>query len=170
MFVTESENENAATQEKQISRELRLLTSKLGQFRVKQAAALKERRILREQLKKRQKEMREEKKKYKLLQKEVDKMAKLMKEADDDEYEPEDPILEEEEEVIIIFLPYTNINEILPFLFNFFISQLNKIIFTSPHPSPPTKKKTTYCLFYTFGHFIKSIIWQLHNFFQLTGK
>lgn len=97
MFISESENENAATQEKQISKELRLLTSKLGQFRVKQAAAMKERRILREQLKKRQKEMRDEKKKYKLLQKEVDKMARLMKEAEDEEYEPEDPMLEEEE-------------------------------------------------------------------------
>ncbi len=95
-LISESENEGAATQEKQIARELKLLTTKLKTFREKQAASLKERRILREQLKKKQKELKDEKNKYKLLQKEVDKMAKLMKEADEDDYEEEET---EEEEV-----------------------------------------------------------------------
>lgn len=94
-FITESDNEGTATQERQIARELKLLTTKLKTFREKQAASYKERRILREQLKKRQKELKEEKKKYKVLHKEVDKMAKLMKEAEDDDVEY-DPQQEEE--------------------------------------------------------------------------
>ncbi|XKL64636.1 hypothetical protein PGB90_004722 [Kerria lacca] len=86
----ESENESIATQERQIARELKLLTTKMKTFREKQSASLKERRILREQLKKKQKELKEEKRKYKILQKEVDKMAKLMKEAEEDEYDDDD--------------------------------------------------------------------------------
>lgn len=96
-FFSESENESLATQEKQIARELKLLTTKLKTFKEKQAATLKERRILREQMKKRQKELKDEKQKYKVLQKEVDKMASLMKETED-EHE-DDETTEEEEEV-----------------------------------------------------------------------
>ena len=45
--------------------------------------ARKERRSLKEQLKKQLAALRQEKKKYRLLQKEVDKMAKLMREGAD---------------------------------------------------------------------------------------
>ena len=81
---------------------MKLLTTKLKTFREKQAASLKERRILRDQLKKKQKELKVEKKKYKLLQKEVEKMAKLMKETEegDEEYEEE---TQDDEEVAMRF-------------------------------------------------------------------
>ncbi|XP_065201856.1 coiled-coil domain-containing protein 102A-like isoform X2 [Planococcus citri] len=94
----ESENEGAATQERQIAREMKLLTTKLRTFREKQTASLKERRILRDQLKKKQKELKGEKKKYKLLQKEVEKMAKLMKETEEGDEEYDEDVQEEEEE------------------------------------------------------------------------
>lgn len=97
--ISESENNSAATQERQIARELKLLTTKLRTFREKQAASMKERRILREQLKRKQKELKEEKRKYKLLQKEVEKMAKLMKEAEDDDDDATEEEEEEEDEV-----------------------------------------------------------------------
>lgn len=105
--MLESENEGIATQERQIARELKLLTTKLRTFREKQSVSLKERRILREQLKKKQKELKEEKKKYKVLQKEVEKMAKLMRESEDDEedYGEEE---EHENEVIVSGFPAFN--------------------------------------------------------------
>ncbi|XP_054281529.1 titin-like isoform X8 [Macrosteles quadrilineatus] len=98
---TESEEEGneedaAALQERRTQRELKLLATKLRSYKEKQGIALKERHILREQLRKQQKILREEKKKYKALQKEVDKMVKLMK--DDEEGEEEKPEEEEEEE------------------------------------------------------------------------
>ena len=79
---------------------MKLLTTKLKSFREKQAASLKERRLLRDQLKKRQNELKDEKKKYKILQKEVDKMAKLMREHEGEGMDEDDDTVEEE--VIII--------------------------------------------------------------------
>jgi hypothetical protein len=89
-----SEEENTeAIQERRMLRELKLLSTKLKSFKEKEEAARKERRSLRDQLKKQQQILNEEKKKYKVLQKEVDKMASLMKEdeeASDEEAEAEE--------------------------------------------------------------------------------
>lgn len=105
--VTETETEEESSDEgedtealraKRNARELKLLATKMKNFKEKEMATRKERRALRDQLKKEQKALREEKHKYKLLQKEVDKMAKLMKEDDDDDEDEEEDDDEEEEE------------------------------------------------------------------------
>ncbi|KAJ8885906.1 hypothetical protein PR048_012112 [Dryococelus australis] len=92
----DSETDKAALQERRTARELKLLTTKLKALKDKAATARKDRRSLRDQLKKEQKALREEKKKYKELQKEVDKMANLMKD-DEEEEEAEDRSENEEE-------------------------------------------------------------------------
>lgn len=99
----DGEVDAAAAQERRVARELKLLATKLRSYKDKTGTALKERRSLREQLRKQQKQLRQEKKKYKALQKEVDKMAKLMKDDEEDEEEekPEDEEVEEEEVRII---------------------------------------------------------------------
>ena len=104
IFLVESDTDGVGGQEKQTARELKLLTTKLKTFREKQVASLKERRILRDQLKKRQNELKEEKKKYKILQKEVDKMAKLMKEHEGEDMEDDDNDNAEEEVIQIIII------------------------------------------------------------------
>lgn len=83
------------------ARELKLLEVKLKAVRDKQNAALKDRRIFKQELIKKQKELKAEKKKYKVLQKEVDKMAKLMRDTEDDDEDEEE---EEESEEVSGFL------------------------------------------------------------------
>ncbi|XP_077269497.1 uncharacterized protein LOC143901251 [Temnothorax americanus] len=95
---TEEEEEDEdpkAGAEKRAQREIKLLISKIKNFKDKAVNARKERHALKEQIKQQQKLLVEEKKKYKQLQKQVDKMAKLMGDTDDDEEEEEE---EEEEE------------------------------------------------------------------------
>ncbi|XP_050442602.1 DNA ligase 1 isoform X1 [Adelges cooleyi] len=81
------------------ARELKLLEVKVKSLSDKQTSALKERKMLKQELAKRQRELKAEKKKYKVLQKEVDKMAKLMRETgEEDEDEDEEAEEQEEEE------------------------------------------------------------------------
>ncbi|XP_070518238.1 calponin homology domain-containing protein DDB_G0272472 isoform X2 [Cardiocondyla obscurior] len=97
---TEEEEEDEdpkAAAEKRAQREIKLLTSKIKNFKDKAVNARKERHALKEQIKQQQKLLKEEKKKYKQLQKQVDSMAKLMGDADDDDDEEEDEEDDEEE-------------------------------------------------------------------------
>ncbi|XP_063220464.1 DNA ligase 1 [Bacillus rossius redtenbacheri] len=94
----DSEEDKAALQEKRTARELKLLTTKLKALKDKEVAARKERRSLREQLKKQQNALKEEKKKYKELQKEVDKMANLMKDDEEDDNPEDDSEVDDESE------------------------------------------------------------------------
>lgn len=80
------------------ARELKLLEVKVKAVRDKQTSALKERKMLKQELTKKQTELKAEKKKYKMLQKEVDKMAKLMRDTDEEEDDEEDQEEEESEE------------------------------------------------------------------------
>ncbi|XP_050457802.1 DNA ligase 1-like [Cataglyphis hispanica] len=93
----EDENPKAAA-EKRAQREIKLLISKIKNFKDKAINARKERHALKEQIKQQQKLLKEEKKKYKHLQKQVDKMAKLMAETDEEEEEEEEEEDEDEEE------------------------------------------------------------------------
>ncbi|XP_069684121.1 glutamic acid-rich protein-like isoform X2 [Periplaneta americana] len=93
----EEEEDTEALKERRIARELKLLATKLKSFKEKEETARKERRSLRDQLKKQQKILKEEKKKYKILQKEVDKMANLMKDDEEEEEESEEEEPEESE-------------------------------------------------------------------------
>ncbi|XP_070168991.1 glutamic acid-rich protein isoform X2 [Polyergus mexicanus] len=93
----EDENPKAAA-EKRAQREIKLLISKIKNFKDKAINARKERHALKEQIKQQQKLLKEEKKKYKYLQKQVDKMAKLMTETDEEEEEKEEEGEEEEED------------------------------------------------------------------------
>ncbi|XP_076237418.1 uncharacterized protein LOC143181090 isoform X2 [Calliopsis andreniformis] len=91
----EEEDNSEAAAEKRLQREVKLLNSKIKNFKDKAVNAKKERHALKDQIKQQQKLLKEEKKKFKHLQKEVDKMAKLMSETDDEKDEEEE---EEEEE------------------------------------------------------------------------
>ncbi|XP_011257848.1 DNA ligase 1 isoform X2 [Camponotus floridanus] len=93
----EDENPKAAA-EKRAQREIKLLITKIKNFKDKAVNARKERHALKEQIKQQQKLLKEEKKKYKELQKQVDKMAKLMAENDEEEEEEEEEKEDEEEE------------------------------------------------------------------------
>ncbi|KAG7206878.1 hypothetical protein KM043_000778 [Ampulex compressa] len=93
----EEEDDPKAIAEKRNQRELKLLITKIRNFKDKAANSRKERHALKEQIKQQQKLLKEEKKKFKHLQKEVDKMAKLMSEADEEEEAEEDEEDEEEE-------------------------------------------------------------------------
>ncbi|KAL6259140.1 hypothetical protein P5V15_009062 [Pogonomyrmex californicus] len=94
----EEEDDPKAGAEKRAQREVKLLISKIKNFKDKAVNARKERHALKEQIKQQQKLLLEEKKKYKQLQKQVDKMAKLMSDANDDDEEEEEVEDEEEEE------------------------------------------------------------------------
>ncbi|XP_011645334.1 DNA ligase 1-like [Pogonomyrmex barbatus] len=94
----EEEDDPKAGAEKRAQREVKLLISKIKNFKDKAVNARKERHALKEQIKQQQKLLFEEKKKYKQLQKQVDKMAKLMSDANDDDEEEEEVEDEEEEE------------------------------------------------------------------------
>ncbi|XP_015117864.1 glutamic acid-rich protein isoform X2 [Diachasma alloeum] len=95
----EDEDEDPEAQaEKRLQREIKLLNTKIRNFKDKAANAKKERHALKEQIKQQQKLLKEEKKKYKGLQKEVDKMAKLMGDTDDEDAEDEEEEEEEESE------------------------------------------------------------------------
>ncbi|KOC64937.1 hypothetical protein WH47_04526 [Habropoda laboriosa] len=83
--------------EKRLQREIKLLTTKIRNFRDKAVNARKERHALKDQIKQQQKLLKEEKKKFKHLQKEVDKMAKLMSETEEDEKDEEEDDNEETE-------------------------------------------------------------------------
>lgn len=85
------------------ARELKLLEVKLKAVRDKQTSALKERRMLKQELTKKQRELKAEKKKYKMLQKEVDKMAKLMRDTDEEEDDEEEQEEESEEASLSAF-------------------------------------------------------------------
>lgn len=65
-------------------------------YKYKEENAKKERKVLKDIMKKSQQAIKEEKKKYRALQKEVNKMASLMKDIDEDEEEEEE---KEEDEV-----------------------------------------------------------------------
>ncbi|CAG9857530.1 unnamed protein product [Phyllotreta striolata] len=87
----ESEGEDDETKkEKRLAKEVKQLKKKLQSLKTKEDNAKKERRALRDIIKKHQTEMKEEKKKYKQLKKEVDKMAALMKDTDEAEDDEED--------------------------------------------------------------------------------
>ncbi|CAL7936777.1 unnamed protein product [Xylocopa violacea] len=91
----EEDEKSPKAAEKRLQREIKLLTTKIRNFKDKAVNARKERHALKDQIKQQQKLLKEEKKKFKHLQKEVDKMAKLMSEAEDDEKDEDE---EEEEE------------------------------------------------------------------------
>ncbi|CAK9819347.1 hypothetical protein ANTPLA_LOCUS10202 [Anthophora plagiata] len=91
----EEDEKDPKAAEKRLQREIKLLTTKIRNFRDKSVNARKERHALKDQIKQQQKLLKEEKKKFKHLQKEVDKMAKLMSESEDDEKDEEE---DEEEE------------------------------------------------------------------------
>ncbi|KAM0725099.1 Actobindin-B/C [Formica fusca] len=93
----EDENPKAAA-EKRAQREIKLLISKIKNFKDKAVNARKERHALKEQIKQQQKLLKEERNKYKDLQKQVDNMAKLMGEIDEEEEEEEDEDEEDTEE------------------------------------------------------------------------
>lgn len=93
----EEDESDPKTAERRLQREIKLLTTKIRNFKDKQINSRKERHALREQIKQQQKMLRDEKKKYKHLQKEVDKMAKLMSENEEEEEEEEDGEEEETE-------------------------------------------------------------------------
>ncbi|XP_011158737.1 DNA ligase 1 isoform X2 [Solenopsis invicta] len=95
---SEEEDDPKAGAEKRAQREIKLLITKIKNFKDKAVNARKERHALKEQIKQQQKLLVEEKKKYKQLQKQVDKMAKLMGDTDDDEEEEVEEEEEEEEE------------------------------------------------------------------------
>ncbi|XP_043801417.1 glutamic acid-rich protein-like isoform X2 [Apis laboriosa] len=92
---SEEDDKDPKASEKRLQREIKLLTTKIRNFKDKAINARKERHALKDQIKQQQKLLKEEKKKFKQLQKEVDKMAKLMSESEDDEKDDEE---EEEEE------------------------------------------------------------------------
>ncbi|KAK0167332.1 hypothetical protein PV327_004743 [Microctonus hyperodae] len=95
----EEENDDPeAVAERRLAREVKLLTTKIRNFKDKAVNAKKERYALKEQIKQHQKLLKEEKKKFKSLQKEVDKMAKLMADTDEEEEDEDDDEEEEEEE------------------------------------------------------------------------
>ncbi|XP_016920024.2 DNA ligase 1 isoform X2 [Apis cerana] len=92
---SEEDDKDPKASEKRLQREIKLLTTKIRNFKDKAINARKERHALKDQIKQQQKLLKEEKKKFKQLQKEVDKMAKLMSESEDDEKDDDE---EEEEE------------------------------------------------------------------------
>ncbi|XP_017876831.1 glutamic acid-rich protein [Ceratina calcarata] len=92
------EEDEGPKAEKRLQREIKLLTTKIRNFKDKATNARKERHALKEQIKQQQKLLKDEKKKYKHLQKEVDKMAKLMSESEEDEKEEEEEEETESEE------------------------------------------------------------------------
>ncbi|XP_011880243.1 PREDICTED: DNA ligase 1 [Vollenhovia emeryi] len=99
--TTEEEEEDEdpkAGAEKRAQREIKLLISKIKNFKDKAVNAKKERHALKEQIKQQQKLLAEEKNKYKELHKQVDKMAKLMGDVDEEEEELDDEEEEEEAE------------------------------------------------------------------------
>ncbi|XP_050534910.1 uncharacterized protein LOC126901965 isoform X1 [Daktulosphaira vitifoliae] len=97
-----SEDDSSGSQEmddaRRTARELKLLQVKVKSLRDKQVSAVKERKMLKQELTKKQKELKAEKKKYKVLQKEVDKMAKLMRETGEEDEDEEEEETEEQEE------------------------------------------------------------------------
>lgn len=95
---TSSDDSQEIDEARRAARELKLLEVKLKAVRDKQTSALKERRMLKQELTKKQTELKAEKKKYKMLQKEVDKMAKLMRDTDEEEDDDEEQEEEESEE------------------------------------------------------------------------
>ncbi|XP_076676665.1 uncharacterized protein LOC143373360 isoform X1 [Andrena cerasifolii] len=90
----DDEKDPEAATEKRLQREIKLMSTKIRNFKDKAANARKERHALKDQIKQQQKLLKEEKKKFKHLQKEVDKMANLMSETDEEKDEDE----EEEDE------------------------------------------------------------------------
>lgn len=94
----EDDEDPKITAEKRAQREIKLLISKIKNFKDKAVNARKERYALKEQIKQQQKLLKEENKTYKRLQKQVDKMAKLMAETDEEEDEEEEEEEEDEEE------------------------------------------------------------------------
>ncbi|XP_012250273.1 glutamic acid-rich protein isoform X2 [Bombus impatiens] len=93
----EEDDKDPKAAEKRLQREIKLLTTKIKNFKDKAVNARKERHALKDQIKQQQQLLKEERKKYKHLQEEVDKMAKLMSESEDDDKD-EDEEGEEEEE------------------------------------------------------------------------
>ncbi|XP_060818330.1 glutamic acid-rich protein-like isoform X2 [Bombus pascuorum] len=93
----EEDDKDPKAAEKRLQREIKLLTTKIKNFRDKAVNARKERHALKDQIKQQQKLLKDERKKYRHLQEEVDKMAKLMSESEDDD-KVEDEGEEEEEE------------------------------------------------------------------------
>ncbi|XP_050583544.1 glutamic acid-rich protein isoform X2 [Bombus affinis] len=83
----EEDDKDPKAAEKRLQREIKLLTTKIKNFRDKAVNARKERHALKDQIKQQQKLLKEERKKYRHLQKEVDKMAKLMSESEDEDAE-----------------------------------------------------------------------------------
>ncbi|XP_071863998.1 uncharacterized protein isoform X2 [Bombus fervidus] len=93
----EEDDKDPKAAEKRLQREIKLLTTKIKNFKDKAVNARKERHALKDQIKQQQKLLKDERKKYKHLQEEVDKMAKLMSESEDEDKD-EDEAEEEEEE------------------------------------------------------------------------
>ncbi|KAK0176160.1 hypothetical protein PV328_000325 [Microctonus aethiopoides] len=94
----EEDDDPEAVAERRLAREVKLLTTKIRNFKDKAVNAKKERYALKEQIKQHQKLLKEEKKKFKSLQKEVDKMAKLMADTDEEEEDEDDDEEEDETE------------------------------------------------------------------------
>ncbi|XP_033191610.2 uncharacterized protein LOC117157577 isoform X2 [Bombus vancouverensis nearcticus] len=94
----EEDDRDPRAAEKRLQREIKLLITKIKNFKDKAVNARKERHALKDQIKQQQQLLKEERKKYKHLQEEVDKMAKLISESDDDKDEDEEEEEEEETE------------------------------------------------------------------------
>ncbi|XP_033356342.1 glutamic acid-rich protein-like isoform X2 [Bombus vosnesenskii] len=94
----EEDDKDPRAAEKRLQREIKLLITKIKNFKDKAVNARKERHALKDQIKQQQQLLKEERRKYKHLQEEVDKMAKLMSESDDDKDEDEEEEEEEETE------------------------------------------------------------------------
>ncbi|XP_017785132.1 PREDICTED: glutamic acid-rich protein-like [Nicrophorus vespilloides] len=91
------EEETDEKRQKRLTREVKMLSNKLRNFKNKVDNAKKERLALKEIMKKHQSSIKEEKKRYKQLQKEVDKMAAYMRESESEDDEDEDEEDEKEE-------------------------------------------------------------------------
>ncbi|XP_050479558.1 glutamic acid-rich protein-like isoform X1 [Bombus huntii] len=96
--LEEEDDKDPRAAEKRLQREIKLLITKIKNFKDKAVNARKERHALKDQIKQQQQLLKEERRKYKRLQEEVDKMAKLMSESDDDKDEDEEEEEEEETE------------------------------------------------------------------------
>lgn len=97
----EPEEKKNERRQRRLTKEVKVLRSKLTKLKVKQEAAKKEKEALRQAMKKNHVILKEENKKFKKLEKEVHKMAASMKGEDDDddeEKETEEPEEAEEED------------------------------------------------------------------------
>ncbi|XP_054747698.1 DNA ligase 1 isoform X2 [Anastrepha obliqua] len=93
----EPEEKKVERRERRLTKEVKVLRSKLTKVKVKREAAKKEKLALKQAMKKNHVILKEENKKFKKLEKEVQKMAASMKEEEEDEDDDEEKDEEVEE-------------------------------------------------------------------------